>query len=65
MSTTLEIQTLYKVLQEKLGLVWLAGEQYKNSQLHSSSDATADTSLVGHLNLITLHRVQVLGGKEL
>jgi HPr kinase/phosphorylase len=65
MSTTLEIQTLYKVLQEKLGLVWLAGEQYKNRPLHSSSDASADISLVGHLNLISLHRVQVLGRKEL
>jgi HPr kinase/phosphorylase len=65
MSTTLEIQTLYKVLQEKLGLVWLAGEQYKNRPLHSSGDASADISLVGHLNLISLHRVQVLGRKEL
>ena len=64
MSTTLEIGTLYNALQEKLGLVWLAGEQYKNMPLHSSSDAS-DISLVGYLNLITLHRVQVLGRKEM
>jgi HPr kinase/phosphorylase len=64
MSTTLEIGNLYKALQEKLGLVWLAGEQYKDSALHCSDDE-ADTSLVGHLNLITLHRVQVLGVKEM
>jgi HPr kinase/phosphorylase len=64
MSTTLEIGTLYNALQEKLGLVWLAGEQYKNTPLHSSSDAS-DISLVGYLNLITLHRVQVLGRKEM
>ena len=64
MSTTLEIGTLHNALQEKLGLVWLAGEQYKNMPLHSSSDAS-DISLVGYLNLITLHRVQVLGRKEM
>jgi HPr kinase/phosphorylase len=65
MSTTLEIETLYKALQDKLGLVWLAGEQYKNRTLHSSADTSADISLVGYLNLITLHRVQVLGRKEM
>jgi HPr kinase/phosphorylase len=64
MSITLEIGTLYKAQQEKLGLVWLAGEQYKDRALHCSDDE-ADTSLVGHLNLITLHRVQVLGRKEM
>jgi HPr kinase/phosphorylase len=65
MSTTLEIKTLYNALQEKLGLTWMAGEQYKDRILHSSSEASPDISLVGHLNLITLHRVQVLGSKEL
>ena len=65
MSTTLEIETLYKALQEKLGLVWLSGEQYKHTPLHTSADTSADISLVGYLNLITLHRVQVLGRKEM
>jgi len=65
MSTTLEIETLYNALQEKLGLTWLAGEEYKNRILHSSADTSADISLVGYLNLITLHRVQVLGRKEM
>jgi len=65
MSTTLEIQSLYKALQEKLGLVWLTGEQYKEKLVHTSRDTSQDVSLVGHLNLITRHRVQVLGRKEL
>ncbi len=65
MSTTLDIQTLYKSMQEKLGLVWLAGEQYKDRQVHSTLDTSADISLIGHLNLIILHRIQVLGRKEL
>ena len=65
MSTTLEIQSLYKALQEKLGLVWLTGEQYKNKLVHSSQDSSKEVSLVGHLNLIIQHRVQVLDRKEL
>jgi len=65
MSATLEIQSLYKALQEKLGLVWLSGEQYKEKPVHTSSETSQEVSLVGHLNLIIQHRVQVLGHKEL
>lgn len=65
MSTTLDIQTLYRALQEKLGLVWLSGEQYKEQAVHTRGDDTAEVSLVGHLNLISQHRVQVLGRKEI
>jgi len=65
MSTTLDIQTLFKALQEKLGLVWLSGEQFGDSLVHTSGEQDTDISLAGHLNLITPHRVQVLGHKEL
>jgi HPr kinase/phosphorylase len=65
MSTTLDIQTLYRAMQEKLGLVWLSGEQYKEQAVHTSDDDSAEISLVGRLNLISQHRVQVLGRKEL
>ncbi len=65
MSTTLEIQTLYKALEEKLGLVWITGEQYSESPLHSSNDDSPEISLVGHLNLIIQHRVQIIGKREL
>jgi HPr kinase/phosphorylase len=65
MSTTLEIQTLYKALQEKLGLVWIAGEQHQDKPLHSSKDNSPETSLVGHLNFIIQHRVQIIGKREL
>ena len=65
MSTTLEIQSLYKALQEKLGLVWLTGEQYKENPVHTSREDLQEVSLVGHLNLIIQHRVQILGHKEL
>jgi HPr kinase/phosphorylase len=65
MSTTLEIQSLYKALREKLGLVWLTGEQYKEDPVHTSGENSQEVSLVGHLNLIIQHRVQVLDRKEL
>ncbi|MDH3934846.1 MAG: HPr(Ser) kinase/phosphatase [Gammaproteobacteria bacterium] len=65
MSITLEIQTLYKALQEKLGLVWISGEQYCESTLHSNKDDSPEISLVGHLNLIIRHRVQIIGKREL
>ncbi len=65
MSTTLNSHTLYKALQEKLGLSWLSSEQFGENPLHTAADNDTDISLVGHLNLITLHRVQVLGKKEL
>ncbi len=65
MSTTLEIQTLHKALQEKLGLVWITGEQHSDSPLHSSKDDSPEISLVGHLNFIIQHRVQIIGKREL
>jgi HPr kinase/phosphorylase len=65
MSTTLEIRTLVKALQEKLGLEWISGREHQDKPVHSSKDAPAEVSLAGHLNLIIQHRVQVLGSKEL
>ena len=65
MSRALEIQSLYKALQEKLGLIWLTGEQYKERPVHTTDEDSQEMSLVGHLNLIIQHRVQILGHKEL
>ena len=65
MSRALEIQSLYKALQEKLGLIWLSGEQYKERPVHTTDEDSQEVSLVGHLNLIIQHRVQILGHKEL
>jgi HPr kinase/phosphorylase len=65
MRTILEIQTLFKALQEKLGLVWITGEQYGENPLHSSKEDSTEISLVGHLNLINRHRVQIIGKREL
>ncbi|MGB5605693.1 MAG: HPr(Ser) kinase/phosphatase [Gammaproteobacteria bacterium] len=65
MSTTLAIKTLYAALQEKLGLEWICGAQHLDKVVHNTSDWSPELSLVGHLNLITQHRIQILGSKEL
>ena len=65
MTTTLKIKTLYGALQNKLGLCWVSGKQHSQRQIHSSKDESADLSLVGQMNLINPHRIQVLGSKEL
>lgn len=65
MTTVLKIRTLHGALQEKLGLVWISGKQYWQHVVHSSKDDTAEMSLIGQMNLINPHRIQVLGSKEL
>ncbi|HYQ70515.1 MAG TPA: HPr(Ser) kinase/phosphatase [Gammaproteobacteria bacterium] len=65
MTTTLKIKTLFNALQGKLGLGWISGRQHKQRQIHSSKDEASDVSLVGQMNLINPHRIQVLGSKEL
>jgi HPr kinase/phosphorylase len=64
MRTTLLISTLYDALKKKLGLQWVTGEELGGHAIQAA-DASADVSLVGNLNLINPHRVQVLGTKEL
>jgi HPr kinase/phosphorylase len=65
MSATLLISTLYDALQKKLGLEWVTGEEPGGQAIEAATDSTAEISLVGHLNLISQHRIQVLGIKEL
>jgi HPr kinase/phosphorylase len=65
MSITLEIQTLFDAQQEKLGLVWISGEEHRDKLLHTSKSDSPEISLVGTLNLITQHRVQIIGKREL
>ena len=66
MSTTLEIAVLVQGPAGKAGVRVDTGEEHGDQLLHpDGSDATSEISLVGHLNLINPHRVQVLGSKEL
>jgi HPr kinase/phosphorylase len=65
MSTSLDIRTLYHDLEDKLGLEWISGARHDEQCVHSSKDHSLEVSLVGQLNLINPHRIQVLGRKEL
>jgi HPr kinase/phosphorylase len=65
MSNALTVRALHGELMEKLGLEWISGEQHAENIISSSSDASADRSLVGQLNLINQHRIQILGRREL
>ncbi len=65
MSISLDTRTLYSALQGKLGLSWISGEAYQDEPVHISGDNDKETSLVGHLNLISQHRIQIIGIQEL
>jgi HPr kinase/phosphorylase len=65
MSTTLDTRTLFTALQEKLGLEWISGEEQQDNPIHSGQENISEVSLVGHLNLINQHRIQILGKHEL
>ncbi len=64
MSTELTISTLFRDLEDKLGLEWVSGSQQAGLTIHSSDEDTTEVSLAGQLNLINPHRIQVLGRKE-
>jgi HPr kinase/phosphorylase len=65
MSNALTIAALHDALRDKLGLEWISGEQHAENIISSSGDAGTDRSLVGQLNLINQHRIQVLGRREI
>ena len=65
MSTSLTLDTLFKSLDEKLGLAWVTGSQNREHAINTTKDEKAETSLVGNLNLIHPHRIQILGSREL
>jgi HPr kinase/phosphorylase len=65
MSTSLTLDALFRSLDEKLGLAWISGAHDKEHAINTTNDETAETSLVGNLNLIHPHRIQVLGSREL
>jgi len=66
MTTALTVQALYDRFHKKLGLEWVAGHLGTGRIIEpAKSEDPSKTSLVGYLNLIHPHRIQVLGGKEL
>jgi HPr kinase/phosphorylase len=61
----LSVEQLYKDKHQKLGLEWVAGEESGRRSLGSDSLARPGIGLIGHLNLIHPHRLQVLGSAEI
>jgi HPr kinase/phosphorylase len=58
------ISTLLSQFQQRLALGWICGEDGGQRPLHSEP-ASAATALVGYLNIIHPHRLQILGRQEL
>ncbi|MEE9342024.1 MAG: HPr(Ser) kinase/phosphatase [Gammaproteobacteria bacterium] len=58
------IGALFDALQNKLDLRWNDSRRGQSRSVKNPSDAENDISLVGYLNLIHPHRVQILGKKE-
>ncbi len=65
MSTTLDTKTLFSALHDKLGLTWISGQELQDNPVHTIDEDGREASLVGHLNLISQHRIQILGAQEL
>jgi HPr kinase/phosphorylase len=65
MTTKLTLDALFSSLEEKLGLKWISGNRDGYYEINTAKDESAETSLVGNLNLIHPHRIQVLGSREL
>ena len=66
MSTQLTVDALFETLQTQLALTWVAGLAGKRRILrYLPGDDSNDISLVGHLNFIHPHRIQLIGHTEL
>ena len=61
----LSVEQLFNDKREKLGLEWITGEESARRSLGSDCLARPDLGLIGHLNLIHPHRLQVLGASEI
>ncbi len=66
MSEPLTAAALFDALQSKLLLEWAAGESGRDRPIrYRPDDARSRVSLVGHLNFIHPHHIQVLGEAEM
>ncbi|HWS02224.1 MAG TPA: HPr(Ser) kinase/phosphatase [Gammaproteobacteria bacterium] len=66
MSTQLTVDALFETLQTQLAFTWVAGHAGKRRTLrYLPGDDSNDISLVGHLNFIHPHRIQLIGQTEL
>ena len=64
MDNTPTVSTLFLRYQKRLGLHWISGEEAAHIPL-LHGEGGEGISLVGHLNIIHPHRLQVMGQQEL
>lgn len=64
MTSHVTVQDLFDQFHEKLGLEWASGGGGKKRLVRAPHPDSVSASLVGHLNIIHPHRVQVLGKCE-
>lgn len=64
METRLSVETVYQSLKERLGLSWIAGHREPDRILSTTGNHWNNVTLVGHMNLVHPHCVQVLGKRE-
>jgi HPr kinase/phosphorylase len=70
LTNQLSIEDLYNIHRDKLKLEWAAGQQgAKHAIIRDEGQTTAESSrslsLVGHLNLIHPHQIQIIGKMEI
>lgn len=70
LSNQLSVEELFNIHRDTLDLEWIAGEEGKKRVIvreeeQTSSNTSPNPSLVGHLNLIHPHQIQVIGKVEI
>jgi HPr kinase/phosphorylase len=70
LTNQLSIEDLYNIHRDKLKLEWIAGLQGANHSIirdedQSTAETSSNLSLVGHLNLIHPHQIQIIGQMEI
>lgn len=66
MTAPLTVADLFDTLQARLALDWVAGQNGRRRTIrYQTGDDRSNISLVGHLNFIHPHRIQLIGQTEL
>lgn len=66
MTEPLTAASLFENLHTRLGLNWVAGQNGRRRTIrYQPGDERTDISLIGHLNFIHPHRIQLIGQTEL
>lgn len=68
MQNAVTVGALFAALRDRLGLAWIAGEGFAEREVRFQRNARTNgvkAALVGFLNLIRTHQIQIIGAPEL